>query len=685
MITRQTNFDSSSEPTLSGSRAGADMGSEPSSTLPGRDIAPRGPVTKNGTNARYGTNGPRDEDFHEAQALGQVCERFLQLTDANGEGGGHSLRTAASMLGKSVSFFSGKESMFGRWQRGGVEGLLKVRGVGTKPGDLTAQIEALGWFIPAANLFWLICNRTWNSGSMPEAVRRVISLPHLPVGWKESDKRKLLRKLQLDEVPSCPPELRAALIARERAGQPLVPNRIAKQIRLNPATVRQYRNPREASLDFLNSPGGMRLFSLPDGTRRLARAGEIIEADDGTVNFPVCVPWERDGSGDPCVEKYGVKLSRFQWLLSVCAGTSYIPGFSYTARPRSSYRAEDIVSLMRTVTQQHGIPRTWRFERGAWESKLVKSAISGMGSRLDTVYSPHQKPFIEGLFNTLWTKLSVHFPGGHVGRSQGEEREANLLLAACKAGHKDPRRYFPMLSTAIAAFQEVIREKNSTPVNSAHHGRWIPEERWERELALPRLDAAGDWMFAPFAREWKIQGMLAGGRVPMFEGMRGIPFDFSASWMPSYHGAKVRCHFDPADARCSAMVVLAEKFRDEPAGKILGPAALVNDTAGYVRMVMGWGEDPAMAGAKARQQAAAALRREVRAVLPRGERGAEASEERDGLGKVTKITNGEFQVANAEKAAEVPTPVEDAARKVELETRERANEEFFEKNVLDFL
>jgi hypothetical protein len=30
-----------------------------------------------------------------------------------------------------------------------------------------------------------------------------------------------------------------------------------------------------------------------------------------------------------------------------------------------------------------------------------------MDSHLHTVWSPHQKPYIEGLFNVLWTKLHI--------------------------------------------------------------------------------------------------------------------------------------------------------------------------------------------------------------------------------------------------------------------------------------
>jgi hypothetical protein len=80
---------------------------------------------------------------------------------------------------------------------------------------------------------------------------------------------------------------------------------------------------------------------------------------------------------------------------------------------------------------------------------------------------------------------------------------------------------------------------------------------------------------------------------------------------------------------------------------VLGDAVQVNETGGYVRMVMGWGKDDVEAGRRARQAAAAALRREVRAIVPRANglaRAARAeSEERDGLGQRTVLENSNKQ------------------------------------------
>jgi hypothetical protein len=618
---------------------------------------------------------------------------------------------AARLLGRSPSLFSGPNSMLARYLSGGVAGLVPPARVSVAGSDLTEWIEGLGWFVPAASFFYMCTNLTCDRGSVPEAVRRTISLPALPVGWKRGQRERFLRAIKSKskneskgeiaeevsdevsdkvlDVPTCPVELREAILAREKAGQAMVPSRIARQITVASATIRQRRNPTEASLDYLNAPGSLFFFNDPlTGERRPPLAGEVIEADDATINFPVCVPWSL--GGDPCSDKWGVKVGRFQWLVAIDAARRFVTAWTYVMRPRSSYRGEDALGLMRAHCLQHGVPLQWRFEQGAWKSKLVVNAIKAMGSHLQTVWSPHQKPYIEGLFNSLWTKLAVQFPGADVGRFQGEGEEACRLLTACKSGAQDPRRHFPMLSEAVGAFDEVIRERNSTPVRSAI-GSWVPSEAWERRTgngdeprngdeAVPspirRLEAESEWIFAPYVREWTVRGMLVGGRVPLFEDL-SVPFDFSAPWMTDFDGARVRCHFDPAAPRCHATVVLMEARNGKSAGTILGSAQQINEVAGYARLVLGWGDDPTNAGRLARQRAASALRREVRAVVGGPGKGHSVSEERDGVSMVTRIEVGgtaKDQTPNGDAVERVPTTEEFSAERLERAARfEREN------------
>jgi hypothetical protein len=345
-----------------------------------------------------------ESDWQEATANAELCRQFIDLTETQG----FSANQAAQQLRRSASWFSGSGSMLARYRRSGVAGCLpQRRQAGAKP-----SFHVPDWFIPAARFFYLITNRTRDGGSIPEAIRRAASLAAVPYGWTDREKQRLLKALGLSALPECPQELRDTIVGREKAGQAMLPERLTRQIKVNAATVHQYRNPKNATLDYLNAPGGMRLFRDPiTGEMRLARAGEIIEADDATINFPVCVPWNRDGSDDKCVQKYRrqggtlpmAREHRCRHQLRHRVQLHRPPAQFVSCRGHRQPHAHCGAATRRPQLQ-------WRFERGSWESNLVKDAIRHMGARLDTVYSPHQKPFIEGLFNTLWTKLSVHFP-----------------------------------------------------------------------------------------------------------------------------------------------------------------------------------------------------------------------------------------------------------------------------------
>lgn len=605
-----------------------------------------------------------EKDWREAEAKAEICRRFQELR----QGETLSLNQAARAVGKAPSWFSGPDAPYTRWLRWGVAGLLP-QASSTPSANIAFDVPE--WFIPAARFFYLLTNRTRIGGSIPEAVRRTISLPNVPPGWQNAMKAKLLkainlnpgaRSLQLEELPVCAAHLREKILAREKAGQEMVTERIARKITAREATIRQYRHQTNAALDYLCAPGS--LFFIHDsktGERRPPLTGEVIEADDATINFPVCVPWTL--GGDPCSDKYGVKVGRFQWLVSVDHARRFVTAWSYVMRPKASYRAEDILTLVRAHCLQHGKPKQAHFEQGAWKSNLVKHALAGAGIELKTVWSPHQKPFIEGLFNTIWTKLSVHFPGSDVGRFMGETEAANDLLVACKRGSRDPRRHFPMLAHALTAFGDCVTEKNNTPVQSAI-GSWIPAEAWASRLRGVELDRETEWLFSPYQKTWTVRGMLVGGRVPLFEDL-SVPFDFTADFLPQYHGAKVRVHFDPTAPRCHGMMVLAEDFKGVRTGTVLGLGQQINEIAGYARLVLGWGDDPTNAGRLARQRAASALRREVRAVVPNGGSAYAATEQRDGVSQVTKLE------------------VEARSEKLELTTPERSTVPSSNSKLLD--
>lgn len=474
-------------------------------------------------------------------------------------------------------------------------------------------------------------NRTEHDGSTPEAVRLAA-------------RRRQLR-----------PELVRDFLERERTGR-MMPRALHNELVAGPAVTKRHRNPTDAALDFLNAPGAlMWLTDERTGEERFVRVGDILEADDATINFPVCVPWEL--GGDPCSERWGVRVARFQWLVAIDRAARFVPGYSYTARPRSSYRAEDLLSLFHGLFREHGVWQRLCLERGTWEANKVGAMLEQLRIPRLTAWSPHQKPFIEGLFNLFWTKLSDQ--PGQVGRFRGEEEETNRILTSCQRGATDPRQFFPLLGDALQAFDRACHARNEQPVKSQHWGTWVPEERWLAQQAEAReagrlrtLPAEAAWLFSPERRTWTVQGNTVGGSVQLMEGL-SIRFDFAAEWLVEFAGAEVHVHFDPAAPHCEATVVLAQNVRDHRSGEVLGTAVQVNKTARYARRVMGWGDDADL-GLQLRQQAAGALTRIVRTILPGRRTGHTAAETRDGLGNVTQLTTGGPAPAGETRPAAAP-------------------------------
>lgn len=555
---------------------------------------------------------------------------------------------AARWLRKPVSWFFGYDDKEVE-SKGDMEFTPTRRTRGHGNGDFfndNGDFIGPEWFLPVAKFYYLNTNLNSTRGSVPEAIRCTISLPFCPPAVQRNLIKVCMNHgwspINGEKLPSCPVELREMILARAKERKPMLPESLTRQITVAAPFVRHHRNPKDAGLDYISAAGTqMWIVNSESGEKQFIRGGDVVECDDATINFPVCVPWTMRGC--PCSERYEVKVGRFQWLVAIDAGSRKILGFTYTARPRSSYRAEDVLSLMKCVSRQHGVPRIWRLEKGVWKSNLVMDAVRTMGSGRISVHSPHCKPFIEGLFNALWTKLSIWFPDASVGRFRGENKEASDILTACQTGARDPRKYFPMLGDVIAAFHAVIEQHNAHIVDSANYGRWVPNERWDEDAAarpLAQLNPETEWLFSPFVRVWKVNGNSVGGKVPLFPGC-SVPHQFSHPRLLEFHGARVKCYFDPADPKCAATIALAQPWGNSRQGEIICTAMQTNETTAYVRLVMGWGDDSRENGKNALRQAATAMRREVRGIQGGSVRQTVSeSEERDGSGGFTRISSG---------------------------------------------
>ena len=433
--------------------------------------------------------------------------------------------------------------------------------------------------------------------------------------------------------PNCSAELREAIlreIGPARSSKHQLPREVKRAMLASPALVTYSRNPRDADVMFGHARGVLRKHWSEE--RRLY-AGESMSFDDGTINFVVCVPWPWGGCKTS--DKFGVKVGRFQFLPANDNASDFIPGFTFAIRPTGAYRAEDVCAAMGRLWRDTVKPDCAVLERGTWESQRVNALVHAAGVGIGRSYAPRQK-LIEGVFNRLWTLLSV-MPG-QVGRYRGEMERENKLLAAAQAGTLDPREHFVDLTVAMTALEEAVRFHNRTPLESKQYGKWIPEQRWREDLiAHPRaaLDASLAYLWAPEVRTWTVRRACVGGMVEQPLGVT-LPAHWWAPELLDCEGRKVTAHFDPWEKQSPATLTLTEDWpvRGWKAGRILATAVpcledlptIARDAADSLAVHVG---DGAIERAKQQRSALRAIvLREYRVLAADGSRARRESEVR---------------------------------------------------------
>lgn len=456
--------------------------------------------------------------------------------------------------------------------------------------------------------------------------------------------------LALAEWEGCSEETRAAILKPRASKHTLTPT-LRRAFAVEEQVIRYYRTPRDVENSLANRRGCMRMGR--DSTRRL-RAGERQSWDDGSMNFLVCVPWQL--ADDVCSRKFGVKLGRFQLLIGIDDATPYCPGFDFTMRPRQSYRSEDVIRAMARTWAATGKPAEVVLERGVWESKRVQEFLAAAGVRVTRAYRPNQK-LIENYFNGLWTALG-ELPG-QIGRFRGEMEENSKIAEACKAGHKDPAKFFPRLDQVMNTLEREITLRNRTRTESGIYGNSIPAEIWEEEAAdRPRL--AGDFShhYQGEAKEWTVLRCDSVGGSVMSPFGESIKYYFQSEGLWRHQGEKVRVHFDPFAPADGATIVALQNSRHANKGDIIARKAdCISNAPSLVRDMKGWEMDfRPEAGDLARRHRRAtvqAIRSETRAIEPKGIV-ARTSSARDGLGNFTEISRGGKATGGEE--AEVSAP-----------------------------
>jgi helix-turn-helix protein len=497
----------------------------------------------------------------------------------------------------------------------GFEGLLpQTKNSGRKREllDLTAAEVA------AVRANKLLNNRDKNGGSTPLAIRETIA-------------EGTLR-----------PEMAAALLAREAAGKPMATPALANDLHIPEVFTRHFRNAREAWLEFNSSPGSLMMMRDEiTGASRLIQPGECQTIDDGTKNFICTVPLERPD--DKCWQKFKVVVGRWQILVHVDHRSYMILGINHTARPKGSYRAEDLQASLHIGFKQHGLPKRVFLERGISNADLLHHTLNLAGVKYQHVRSPHQK-VVEFIFNALWSRLS--FLPGQVGRTRGEEAEVDALVESCKRGARDPRDYFLPLATVLQELRKVCEEWNAHRVQSRNYGSWVPKDFFQAEAPkhMRELHPDQEWIFSPTVADNNGKGYLVRSQnittsFPVHEGYSWV-MDFNADWLCNYFGARVRLHYNAFEPECPAMAVLQENFHGQRKGTVLGLLEQINMHTRHSRGLFGIQEEEDIGLVRTRASAQA-LHRNVVGIRPDGKPGVAAHEARSGSGAVAKLSTAD--------------------------------------------
>ncbi|MEO5915606.1 MAG: hypothetical protein ABIS50_15335 [Luteolibacter sp.] len=276
-------------------------------------------------------------------------------------------------------------------------------------------------------------------------------------------------------------------------------------------------------------------------------AGEQFSVDDLTRNVPTWIHWPWGGC--KCSDKFAVKLGRWQTLAVHDDASGTLVAVKSVFRFEQSYRATDAASLVFQTEREVGMAgfgdmsSRWVVEGGVWQSEQMLATLAGR--YVSAKGRPNQK-LIERWFGAMQTRDSVHL--GDVGRRRGEKLEENALYLACRAGTKDPRDHFLCMETGQDALMETFEWMNTREVRSRIYGNWVPQERWEADIAnrpLSYRNPADSWVMSPERRRLTVS---RGGSVAcQAVGPLGVsmPLHFSAPWLWEHLGRQVDLYFDP--------------------------------------------------------------------------------------------------------------------------------------------
>lgn len=342
-----------------------------------------------------------------------------------------------------------------------------------------------------------------------------------------------------------------AAILAPRASKHALPSPVRRAFRaVDAAMVAKYRDPRagQGPNDGISIEGFLRMQKDSRGRDvRPLWPGEREVWDDGSVNVGIVVPWP--WRGDPCAERYGVRLGRYQLLLGIDCATDLCMGWRLVVRERDSYRADDIVRVLNAVWRERGsIPAQIVVEGGGWQSERTLDFLRLAAVEPISAMGVPRRKLVEGYFNRLWTALSITLPPrGQVGRFRGEMKKEALDWVACREGRKDPRGMFPTMDEFSVAMGRAIDYLNHENIESRRYGVWSPEASAAKADAVRRVYEPRLAPYAAPVRERRKVTRAGTVSLRLEASPNGLPWDyvFGGEGLYKLAGQKVAVHFDP--------------------------------------------------------------------------------------------------------------------------------------------
>lgn len=322
-----------------------------------------------------------------------------------------------------------------------------------------------------------------------------------------------------------------------------------------------------------------------DGTRRELTAGDLIEADDVSVDVPYYVQLP-DGSYSVGRQVLCFRDRRTRkWVLAYAV-----------ARERDSYRGEDIARAVRELVDAWGLPGRFRFERGSWESSPISGIkiADGKGGEqrwggisslipVQHVYTSRAKGTIEGGFRMLHKVLGLW--GVRIGKRRGEYEAPTADMLAVNTGRKTPQSCgFIAWTDLLFVFERAFTLMNGRPVFFQEIAeKRCPDDVWAQDMAnragcrLPSCPADLAWHFLPVKTEVGASGAQAGHvkvsvpgyPLPFFFRIGGPGLCFVGDGVPAEGiernlpfietGHRLLVAFDPQRAAEGAVIFNAER------------------------------------------------------------------------------------------------------------------------------